>query len=118
MLSQNREFIKNSKLFENGGNYSDAEVQWYEGMLKEIDGQLVEEKGKREEKKNEIEAFLNQRRKETFDALEKQYAISVEELAARDGTGKKYGRPRRLAQERVRTEMTKCEKAQEGDHFY
>lgn len=40
--------------------------------------------------------------------------MSVEELAAKDGTGKKYGRPKRLAQERLRTEMTKCEKAQEA----
>jgi hypothetical protein len=46
-----------------------------------------------------------------LDAFEKEYAVAVEELAAKDGTGKKYGRPKRLAQERLRTEMTKCEKA-------
>lgn len=29
--------------------------------------------------------------------FEKVYAQTIDELAARDGTGKKFGRPRRLA---------------------
>lgn len=37
--------------------------------------------------------------------------IAIEELAAKDGTGKKYGRPKRLAQEKLRMEMSKCEEA-------
>lgn len=45
--------------------------------------------------------------------FEKQYVLTIEELSAKDGTGKKFGRPRRLAQEKTREEMNKCEKSQE-----
>jgi len=42
------------------------------------------------------------------------YKKSIEELSAKDGLGKTYGQPRRFAQERLRSEMTKCEVAQKG----
>ena len=42
------------------------------------------------------------------------YKHSIEELSAKDGLGKTYGQPRRFAQERLRSEMTKCEEAQKG----
>ena len=40
-----------------------------------------------------------------------EYKHSIEELSAKDGLGKTYGQPRRFAQERLRSEMTKCEEA-------
>jgi len=40
-----------------------------------------------------------------------EYKNSIEELSAKDGLGKTYGQPRRFAQERLRSEMTKCESA-------
>lgn len=43
-----------------------------------------------------------------------EYKRSIEELSAKDGLGKVYGQPRRYAQERLRSEMTKCEEAQKG----
>lgn len=38
LLKKNRTFIKESKLFEDGGEYSKDEVAWYETMITEIDG--------------------------------------------------------------------------------
>ena len=35
--------------------------------------------------------------KESYELLDQQYKLSQEELAQKDGTGKLYGRPRRLA---------------------
>lgn len=43
-----------------------------------------------------------------------KYKQSIDELSAKDGLGKVYGQPRRYAQERLRSEMTKCEEAQKG----
>lgn len=42
------------------------------------------------------------------------YGDSIKQLSAKDGLGKTFGQPRRLAQERLRSEMTKCEQAQKG----
>ena len=43
-----------------------------------------------------------------------EYGSSIQELSAKEGLGKTYGQPRRLTQERMRAEMTKCEQAQKG----
>ncbi len=106
--------MEGSKLFEEGGTYSNDELKWYEGMLKEIDEQIKKNQKERQSKTKEILEFMDKKKQELLEGFEKQYAVSLEELACREGTGKKYGRPRRLLQERLRTEMTKCEKAQEG----
>ena len=114
LLQQNIDFIQGSKLFEDQGTYSIEEVKWYEDMLKVINEQINQNQKEKQNKTKEILEYMEKKKQEWLDAFEKQYAIALEELACREGTGKKYGRPRRLLQERLRTEMTKCEKAQEG----
>ena len=42
------------------------------------------------------------------------YADGVKQLSAKDGLGRTFGQPRRLAQSQLRSEMTKCEQAQKG----
>merc|ERR1719253_1211582 len=57
-----------------------------------------------------------------MDALKKdptadfvgEYNTSIQQLSAKEGLGKTFGQPRRLTQERLRSEMTKCEQAQKG----
>ena len=44
-----------------------------------------------------------------MNVFEREYQAALENLAAREGMGKKYGAPRRSAQEKLRGEMTKCE---------
>lgn len=83
-------------------------------MMKELDHLVATSKESRKKKIDELNALMLKTRQEYLDVFEKEYAVAVDELAAKDGTGKKYGRPKRLAQERLRTEMTKCEKAQES----
>ena len=117
LLQQNIVFLENSKLFEEGGTYSADELKWYEDMLKEIDKQIKENQIQRQTKTKDILEYMEKKKQELLDAFEKQYTVALEELACREGTGKKYGRPRRLLQERLRTEMTKCEKSQEGKFF-
>lgn len=83
-------------------------------MIRELHELVDRQKLKRSTKTSELVNILSTRKQEQLDQFVKEYAIAVEELAAREGTGKKYGRPKRLAQERLRTEMTKCEKAQDA----
>lgn len=47
LLTKNTEFIQESKLFENGGEYDPEEVTWYKEMLEEINIQLNEQNEKR-----------------------------------------------------------------------
>jgi hypothetical protein len=57
---------------------------------------------------------MTKKRTDLFAIFEKEFAVTIEELATKDGTGRKYGRPRRLSQERTRSEMNKCEQSQDA----
>jgi len=57
---------------------------------------------------------MNRLHEEPQIDFNQEYKHSIEELSAKDGLGKTYGQPRRFAQERLRSEMTKCEEAQKG----
>jgi hypothetical protein len=103
ILQQNIDFLQGSKLFEEGGTYSAEELKWYEEMLKEIDNQANQNQTERQTKTKDILEYMERKKQELLDTFEKQYAVALEELACR-----------RLLQERLRTEMTKCEKSQEG----
>lgn len=50
LLQKNKTFIKESKLFSEGGEYSEEEIQWYKEMLEEITNQIKEQQKKRIEK--------------------------------------------------------------------
>jgi hypothetical protein len=81
-----------------GGEYSKEELDWYKSMMQEITTQLTQQKDRRGEKMREIEGHTMKKRAELAEQFEKDYANYVEELAARDCSGKKFGKPKRLAQ--------------------
>ena len=79
--------------------------------MDEIDNLLMESK---EKKKSEIEGVLtdmNALKADPTAEFQGEYSSSIQQLSAKEGLGKTYGQPRRLTQERMRSEMTKCEQA-------
>ena len=58
-------------------------------------------------------SFMEQEHRRIEELFMEQYEVVSEEFSAKNGIGKKYGRPKRLGQERLRLEMNKCETAQE-----
>lgn len=62
------------------------------------------------EKNEQMEELMKDPTKE----FQGSYTSSIHQLSAKEGLGKTFGQPRRLAQERMRSEMTKCEQAQKG----
>ena len=114
IVFQNNEFIESLQLFENGGNYDKEEVEYYRQKTLIIDKEINDLK---EKWKNDFESIMKRIDIERLDPIkvfEKDYNLVIENIAAKDGMGKKYGAPRRSAQEKIRAEMTKCEKAQAG----
>ena len=79
--------------------------------MDEINQMIVTCKDKRMEKVQEIVEEMKRLGVEPEEAFNQEYKNSIEELSAKDGLGKTYGQPRRFAQERLRSEMTKCEEA-------
>lgn len=107
--------LKNCRLFgTSDGDYARAEVAWYKEQMDEIDQLLTDSKDK---KKAEIEGVLGDietLKSDPTAEFQGEYSSSIQQLSAKEGLGKTYGQPRRLTQERMRSEMTKCEQAQKG----
>ncbi|CAG9311274.1 unnamed protein product [Blepharisma stoltei] len=111
---QNEKFISGLQLIEQGGQYSVPEVEFYRSKTNALDQELGELQGKRRDVIEALKKKLEIERVEPIKAFEKEYAISMENLSAREGIGKKYRAPKRNAQEKITGEMTKCERAQGG----
>ena len=114
ILNSGEEFFNNLQLFENGGNYDANEVEYYRGKFKIISNELYQDQNKRKEMIENLKKKIETERTDPIKSFEKDYGNAIELLAAREGIGKKYGAPKRSAQEKIRGEMTKCEKAQDG----
>ena len=89
--------LKNCQLFEAGGNYSDEEVEWYRGQMKEIDEMIEKTKEERLEKVTELAAEIDRLIVDPEEGFTAEYKRNIEELSAKDGLGKTYGQPRRFA---------------------
>jgi|JI61114C2RNA_FD_contig_31_6968025_length_994_multi_2_in_0_out_0_2 hypothetical protein len=61
-----------------GGEYSKEELEWYGQMMKEITGQLEQQKLKRTEKMTEIDVHTTKKKQEFLDAFGKEYNLCVE----------------------------------------
>lgn len=70
----------------------------YREMLKEIESKVQQEMKERESRVDELKKIMNEKRAEATKAFEDTYVVALEDLAAKDGTGKKYGKPKRIAQ--------------------
>ena len=101
-------------LFEKGGNYSTDEIEWYRGQMKEINEMITKVREERDNKMKDLNNEMERLMREPFEMFEKDYKGSIHSLSAKEGLGKTFGQPRRLAQEKIRGEMTRCEQAQKG----
>lgn len=115
LIDQNAAMLSGCTLFgESGGNYAKAEIAWYKGQMDQIDELILECRAKRAGTQEEYAERMETLLKDPTAEFNTAYGDSIQALAAKEGLGKTYGQPRRLAQERLRAEMTKCEMAQKG----
>ena len=82
--------------------------------MDDIDKLLTESKLKRKEAMTTLETDMERLKKDPSAEFKGAYSNSIQQLSAKEGLGKTFGQPRRLTQERLRAEMTKCESAQRG----
>ena len=114
LVKLNKDMLHSCVLFERGGNYSSAEVEWYAAQMQEINEMIEKTREARAEKMAQVQEEAEKLLKETHAEFEREYAASIQGLSAKEGLGKNFGQPRRHAQEKMRAEMTKCEQAQSG----
>ena len=79
------------QLFEDGGNYDKAEIEWYQGQMNEINEMIVKCKDQRLQKVEELVQEMERLKVEPEEEFTDAYKKSIEELSAKDGLGKTYG---------------------------
>jgi golgin subfamily A member 4 len=77
--------------------------------MSEIDQMFSTMVESREAQMSDINEQASKLKKDPTADFNLAYGDSIKQLSAKDGLGKTFGQPRRLAQERLRSEMTKCE---------
>ena len=65
--------------------------------MQEIDEMISQSKKSRDAKMKELNAKMEKLMKEPYEKFEKDYKGSILNLSAKEGLGKTYGQPRRLA---------------------
>lgn len=65
--------------------------------MNEIDNMIKQAKQEREAKLKDIQTRMEKLMKEPLEKFEKDYKGSIQNLSAKEGLGKTYGQPRRLA---------------------
>jgi len=83
--------------------YSEPEIAYYGGEIQELNQTLDERMQLRAQKAHDLEGQIDEKCKAPMQVFSEAYAAAVESLCASKGYGRKYGEPRRKAQERVRT---------------
>lgn len=111
LIKANANRISNKRLIEDKGEYSEEEVAWYQSMMNEINSKIEGHRTKRAEITDNIEQLTKTRKEEILKKFSEAYDVALDELAARNSTGKVFGKPRRLAQEIVRSEISYCIRA-------
>lgn len=91
-----------------GCDYHPDELSTLKEKMVAIEAQLREKIGEREQTVREIVEAQSQvlQLAQTFKT---RYQACMQDLSMKDGLGQKYGLPRRTAQERYRSEVTRCD---------
>eukprot|EP00931_Biecheleriopsis_adriatica_P004181 TRINITY_DN105892_c0_g1_i1.p1 TRINITY_DN105892_c0_g1~~TRINITY_DN105892_c0_g1_i1.p1 ORF type:complete len:1662 (-),score=474.65 TRINITY_DN105892_c0_g1_i1:61-4488(-) len=106
LQKENNAFLK---MCEKGDEqYSKSELKFYGGEVEELNTALDDRKEQRGKKACEMESQIEERCKAPMAEFAEFYATAVETLCASKGYGRKYGAPRRKAQERVRTLISRA----------
>lgn len=114
LLKFNRNFVNSCTLQQDGGTYSEEEKNHYDALIKCIDDKFVDAKSTRQKTIAELLQDAEQRKSNPYNDFEAKYAEANSSLAAKEGLGKSFGKPKRILQDQLKAEMSKCDEAQRG----
>jgi len=108
LLQENENFIRICVLEEAGGSYSEEEKEYYKVLLSKIDSNLESRKEEMLEVMKELFRDANSFRDGPYYEFENKVAEANEDLAAKEGMGNKFGKPKLILQEQMKAEIDKC----------
>ena len=109
LLHSNDELLRTCKLFQEGGDYDQKEIDLLRLKLEKPSKAIEASVAKRKDKIREVKEAQD-RAWSKIKVFKAKYDACVLDLCLREGLGQKYGAPRRAAQEKCRTELCRDEK--------
>ena len=115
MQNSNENFLVSLKPISKGGTYSDREIEFNKNELEKLNNDVIKNGKEEREKLNdekmkgirdECEAFMKN--------ITEKYNTAKDNIMAKDAIGKKFGSPKRLANDIIINIKIKCNQAQEG----
>lgn len=120
LINLNKNFLLSLQSIEKGGSYSENEINYYMEQIDLINEDLIKKDMLERESLNhskllEIKSNLSA----AYEKMERKYQSVNENIQAKESVGKKFGSPKRLANDIVINIKMKCNQAQEGlDNLY
>ena len=110
LIESNARFFNTCSTYEDDGDYDPEEVKHCMEVLSEVDDIFHRTAQNR---KNIVTALKEKQEaaKNAYAKFHSHFLVTLQDLSMREGLGKKYGRPRRNAQERLRGEISQCDGA-------
>lgn len=109
LLNSNHELLRTCRLFLEGGEYDQKELDLLRAKLERPTKAIEAAVEARKARVKEV-ALAQEKAWASTKAYRLAYDAAVLDLCLREGLGQKYGAPRRAAQERLRTELTRDDK--------
>ena len=115
LLHSNSNFLASLKLKKNGGTYSEREVEHIKSEIEKLENEVIKVSQENRQKENneklkgirdECEVFMKN--------INDLYSVTKENIMAKDAVGKKFGVPKRLANDIIINIKIKCNQAKEG----
>ena len=115
LLTSNNNYILSMKPISKGGTYSDREIEFTKNELNKLNDETIKTGQEERQKLNDEKLKGIKEELETFmKNITEKYNTAKENIMAKEATGKKFGVPKRLANDIVINIKIKCNQAQEG----
>ena len=110
LIESNARFLGTCLTYEEDGDYDPKEVQQCLKALNDVDDSFHRTAQNRKNAINNLRERQTEAKNGFTDFME-HFNRTLQDLSMKEGLGKKYGRPRRNAQERLRNEVSQCDNA-------
>lgn len=120
LITLNKNFLMSLQSFEKGGTYSDYEINYYREQIESINEEVIKKDMMERESLNQSKLMqIKSNMSAAYEKMEKKYQSVNENIQAKESVGKKFGSPKRLANDIIINIKMKCNQAQEGlDNLY
>ena len=115
LLNSNENFLASLKPISKGGTYSDREIEFNKNEIEKLNNDVIKNgKEEREKLNNEKMKGIRDECEAFIKNITDKYNTAKDNIMAKDANGKKFGVPKRLANDIIINIKIKCNQAQEG----